>query len=134
MPVTGKHAVDAYAQTEAVSRTSLELVVMLYDGALRFTAQARDAIERKDIRGRQIAIARTQAILSQLQSTLDMEKGAAIARSLDGLYVYIGGRLLDASIKQDVEPIDEAAKLLTTLREAWTNIAGAEAAPARAAR
>ncbi len=77
---------------------------MLYDGALRFAAQARAAIERKDIRARREAISRTLAIMSELQGTLDMEKGGAIAASLDTLYVYIIGRFLEAAAKQDVRP------------------------------
>src|SRR4051812_14544696 len=135
MPALATQAVNVYLQTEVQSRTSLELVVMLYDGALRFVAQARSAIECKDIRARQMAIKRTQAILSELQSTLDMKQGAEIARSLDGLYVYISGRLVDASFKQDVGPIDEAAQLLSTLRDAGADIArNTEAPPLRAAR
>jgi len=135
MPVLARQAANSYLQTEVQSRTAIELVVMLYDGALRFTAQARDAIERKDIPARREAITRTLAIVSELQSTLDMEKGGAIAESLDRLYVYVNGRLIDASFKQDVGPIDEAAKVLTALRDAWVEIArDTLAAPVRVTR
>jgi flagellar protein FliS len=96
---------------------------MLYDGALRFTAQARAAIERKDIPARREAISRTLAIITELQGTLDMEKGGPIAASLSALYVYITGRLLDAAAKQDLRPVDEAMRVLTTLRDAWADIA-----------
>jgi flagellar protein FliS len=129
MPAFAQRAANSYLQTEVQSRTPLELVVMLYDGALRFIAQARAAVERKDIRARRDAITRTQAILSELQSTLDLEKGDAIARQLDGLYVYISGRLMEASFKQTVGPLDEATKLLSTLRDAWADIAQREPAP-----
>ena len=135
MPVLARQAANSYLQTEVQSRTAIELVVMLYDGALRFTAKARDAIERKDIPARREAITRTLAIVSELQSTLDMEKGGAIAESLDRLYVYVNGRLIDASFKQDVGPIDEAAKVLTALRDAWVEIArDTLAAPVRVTR
>jgi flagellar protein FliS len=123
MPVFAHKAANVYRQTEAQSRTPLELVVMLYDGALRFAAQARTAIERKDIPARREAISRALAIMSELQSTLNIEKGGAIAESLDGLYVYITGRLLDGASKQDLRPIDEATNVLTTLRDAWATIA-----------
>jgi flagellar protein FliS len=96
---------------------------MLYNGALRFAAQARSAIERRDIPARREAISRTLAIMSELQSTLDMEKGGEIAASLDGLYVYVVGRLVDAAARQDLRPLDEATRVLTTLRDAWTEIA-----------
>ena len=134
MSVFARQAASAYRQTEAQSRTPLELVVMLYDGALRFVAQARSAIERNDIRARREAISRALAILSELQGTLDMAKGGEIAASLDNLYVYINGRLLDGAAKQDVRPIDEAMRVLTTLREAWAEIAHPAATASQAAR
>jgi flagellar secretion chaperone FliS len=123
MSVFARQAASAYRQTEIQSRTPLELVVMLYDGALRFGGQARVAIVRKDIRARREAISRTLAILSELQATLDLEKGGEIATSLDKLYVYIIGRFLEAAAKQDVRPLDEALSVLTTLRGAWAGIA-----------
>ena len=129
-------AANIYRQTEVQSRTPLELVTMLYDGALRFIAQARDALERKDIRARRDAITRALSVISELQSTLDMEKGGMIAEKLDGLYVYINGRLIEATNKQDPRPLDEAARLMTTLRGAWAEVARetAGAAPERTMR
>jgi flagellar protein FliS len=130
MPAFAGQAASAYRQTEVQSRTPLELVVMMYDGALRFMAQARDAIERKDIHARQKAVSRALTIISELQSTLDMEKGGIISEKLDSLYVYINGRLIDASSKQDARPIEEATRLLTTLRDSWAEIARETAATA----
>ena len=69
--------------------------------------------------------------MSELQGTLDMEKGGAIAASLDALYVYIIGRLVDAAAKQDVRPLDEASRVLSTLRDGWADIAQPSPAPAR---
>jgi flagellar protein FliS len=123
-----QQATNAYRQTEVQSRTPLELVVMLYDGALRFIAQARGAIERKDIRARREAVSRALAITSELQSTLDMDRGGVISQKLDSLYVYINGRLIDASSKQDARPLDEAARLLTTLHDSWAQVARETAA------
>ncbi|HUK35227.1 MAG TPA: flagellar export chaperone FliS [Vicinamibacterales bacterium] len=122
---------DAYLQTEMQSRTPLELVAMLYDGAIRFTTAARDAAERRDIAARGYAVSRTLAIISELQSTLDLERGGEIAASLDRLYRYVTERLLTASMKKDAAPFDDALKVLTTLREGWATIAqrGAAAAP-----
>jgi len=113
----------SYRQTQVQSRTPLELVVMLYDGALKFMSAARDAIERRDIPARRDAISRALAIVSELQSTLNMEQGGELARSLDDLYGYANMRLLDAASQNDVAPINEVHKLFTTLREAWSEIA-----------
>ena len=112
-----------YRQTEVQSRTPLELVTMLYDGALRFLAVARDAIERRDIPTRREALNRALAIVGELQSTLNMEQGGEIAAELDRLYEYSNLRLLDAAIKNDVAPIDEVRRIFEVLRDGWATVA-----------
>ena len=104
------------------------------DGALRFTADAREAMVRRDIRTRQQNLSRALAIVSELQSTLDMDTGGEVAEHLDKLYGYVHDRLIDASIKQDVQPLDEARRVLTTLREGWIAIGRAKPNPTNPAR
>jgi flagellar secretion chaperone FliS len=125
MPAYAARGVNPYLQAEVQSRTPLELVVMLYDGALRFCTEARDAITQKDVARRGRAISRAMAIVSELHCTLDMEAGGDVAQSLDKLYSFVRDRLMDASIRQDVRSIDEAARVLTTLREGWVGISTA---------
>jgi flagellar protein FliS len=127
---SGARAREAYRQTETQSRTPLELVAMLYDGAIRFTTQAQAAAERRDIPARREAVSRAIAILSQLQSTLDVERGGDVARSLDGLYAFAIDRLLSASFKQDASQFNEVLNVLNTLREGWAAIAAPGAAAA----
>jgi len=123
-----RNGLHAYRKTEVQSRTPLELVVMLYDGALRFIGVAKDAIGRGDIRGRSEAISRTLAIISELQSTLDLERGGEMAASLDDMYRYLTQRLVQATVKNDAAPLDEARRLLETLRDGWQQIAANAAA------
>jgi flagellar protein FliS len=119
----------SYRRTQVQSRTPLELVVMLYDGALQSFSAARDAIERKNIPARRDAISRALAIISELQSTLNLQDGGAVAESLDELYEFAGRRLLDAAMKNDVTPLDEVSRVFSTLRNAWQTIATAPVAP-----
>jgi flagellar protein FliS len=121
---------QAYIQTQVNSRSPLELVVMLYEGLGRFTGEARSAIERGDLTGKRAAVSRALAILSELQSTLNMAEGGELAASLDGLYTYMNGRLLDGSMKNDVTAFDETVKLVGTLRDAWAEIAARTPDPA----
>jgi len=114
---------DSYKQTQVQSRTPLELVVMLYDGALQFMAAARDAIERRDIPARRDALSRALAIISELQSTLNLDEGGEIAASLDRLYAYANLRLLDAAMRNDVKPIDEVRRVFAILRDGWNTVA-----------
>lgn len=126
--------VNSYKQTEVQSRTPLELVTMLYDGVLRFIGQAREGIERRDIPARQDALNRALAIISELQSTLNMELGGEVAVELDRLYEYANLRLLDAAIKNDVAPIDEVRRIFEILRDGWATVAANNGAPVEAVR
>ncbi len=105
---------------------------MLYEGLIRFTGEARAAIERRDLVAKRAAMSRALAVVSELQSTLNMAEGGELATSLDNLYTYINGRLLDASMQNTVEPLDETLKLASTLRDAWSEIASREIAEASA--
>jgi flagellar protein FliS len=102
---------------------------MLYDGALRFLAEARSAIERRDVPARRVAMGRALAIVSELQNTLNMEAGGEISAELDRLYSFVTMRLTDASSTQDVKPLDEAVRVLSTLREGWVGISWSAALP-----
>lgn len=123
---------QAYLQTHVQSRSPLELVVMLYDGMLRFLGDAAAAIDAGDLPGKRDGISKALAVLSELQSTLNMEQGGDVAVSLDALYTYVNGRLLEASMQNQRAPLDESGKLLRTLRDAWSEIAAREVAPVAA--
>jgi flagellar protein FliS len=120
--IASSRAAQAYRRVEFESRSPLELVVMLYDGALRFLGEASAAAARGDLRTRAQNISRALAIVAELQNTLDLEKGGDIASQLDDLYTYITSRLLDVALKNDATAIDEACKLLTPIRDAWSQI------------
>jgi flagellar protein FliS len=122
---------DSYRQTQAQSRTPLELVVMLYDGALQFLTVARGAIERRDIPARRKALSNALAIISELQSTLKLEEGGDLAAELDRLYGYANLRLLEAASLNDVKPVDEVRHVFEVLRDAWSRIATPAAAGSR---
>lgn len=127
--IPASRAAQAYRRVESESRSPLELVVMLYDGALRFVNDAREAHARRDLRARGKAISKTLAIIGELQNTLDMERGGAVAEQLDNLYTYINSRLLDVTIKQDIAACDEVHKLLSALRDGWAQAAAQPATP-----
>jgi flagellar secretion chaperone FliS len=127
-------ALSTYRQTQVQSRTPLELVVMLYDGALKFLAQSRDASERGDIAARCEASNRALAIVGELQSTLNLDQGGEVAQRLDELYTYVNGCILRAAAENTVAPIDDASRILMMLRDAWVAVATPAAeAPLRGA-
>jgi flagellar protein FliS len=99
----------------------MQLVVMLYDGALRFLSEAKAAQAIGDMPRRAHALRRVAAIIAECHSTLDLERGGAVAAELDRLYSYISARLLDITVKKDATAIDEIHKLLAPLRNAWAD-------------
>lgn len=125
MTLTPSHAASTYQTVEVTSRSPLELVVMLYDGGLAAMTQARDALARGDHAAKAPALSRALAIVHALQSTLDMDAGRDIAANLDALYDYVSERLVEANVRRDPAPIDEALRVFGTLREAWGRIAAA---------
>ena len=114
---------DAYRRTAVQSSSPLGLVVMLYDGAIKFMLEAREAIVRKDVKARTNAVSRALAIIAELQNTLNVKEGGDLARELDRLYTYMSTRLLDVTAKGDDNAAKEVHKLLSTLREGWSQIA-----------
>jgi flagellar protein FliS len=114
---------EAYYQTHVQSRSPLELVVMLYDGALRFCDQAATAMDAGDMTGKAVAMSRAFAILAELQNTLNVAEGGDVARQLDALYAHMHDRLIDANTQRSSAPIRDVMRLLMPLREAWAQIA-----------
>ena len=127
MPAVAR-GIDTYRRTNVHTRSPLELVVMLYDGALQSLGEARDALARKDVTARTNAISRALAILTELQGTLNMKDGGAIAEELDRLYAFAISRLVDVTTKRDASAIDEIVRVLTPLRDGWSQIAQQAAA------
>ncbi|MCC7010606.1 MAG: flagellar export chaperone FliS [Acidobacteria bacterium] len=120
-------AAQRYLATHVRSRTPLELTAMLYDAAVRHAAVAAEAAARRDIAARRNAVSRTLAIIDELQGTLNLEAGGAIAAELDRLYSWMTLRLTDATVRQEAAPIAEVHRVLEILRDGWRQIAAGPA-------
>jgi len=129
--VTGARGADVYRRTEVESSSPLELVVRLYDGAIKYVLEAREGIADNDVRKRTNGVSRALAIIAELQNTLNVKDGGEVARELDKLYPYMSTRLLDVTARADDAAADEVLRLLRTLREAWSQIASNGAAVSR---
>jgi flagellar protein FliS len=123
MTPTMARGADAYYQTHVQSRSPLELVVMLYDGALRFLDQAAEAMDRGDMASKAMALSKAFAILAELQNTLNVKDGGDVAQQLDALYSHMHDRLVDANLQRSSAPIRDVMKLLGPLRDAWSQVA-----------
>jgi flagellar protein FliS len=117
---------SVYKEISISTSSPTNLVVLLYQGALRFLREAVDDIKRQDYVHKRHSIDRAAAIVRYLQSTLDTEKGQEIARELNRLYDYITVRIYEGSTRLDCKPIEEVIKLLETLLSGWEEIARKE--------
>jgi flagellar protein FliS len=113
------NAYQVYRQTQTQTAAPGELVLMLYRGALRFLSTAIDAIENKDIVAAHNGLMKAQAIVNELNDTLDLERGGEVASNLRRIYEYMNRRLLEANIRKDVQPAREIQKLLREMLPAW---------------
>lgn len=104
-----------------------QLVLMLYDGALKALARAREAFSGSEEDPRRIEsinteLLKAQAILAELQSGLNLEAGGEFARTMHRLYDYHNRRLLEANLRKKVEPVIEVERLVRELRDAWAQM------------
>lgn len=112
--------VNSHAQTAVA--TPHRLVQMLMEAGLDRIAQAKGAIERKDIPAKGLLIGKAIEIIGGLREGLDMEKQAKALAHVDNLYVYLMQRLAEANIKSDPKILDEVSGLLNTVKEGWDGI------------
>jgi len=117
---------NAYREMAVQTSSPAKLVVMLYEGAIRFLRESVSAIQSKDLTRKRHCIDRAVAVVQHLESTLDMERGGQVAVDLGRLYSYINSRILEGSAKLDAAPLEEAIKLLNVLLTGWEGIVDRE--------
>jgi flagellar secretion chaperone FliS len=115
-------APQAYKESAVLTATPGQLVVMLYDGIRRFLFQATVAMRDGNIEACNNRLQRAEAIIDELNATLDMSAGE-VSENLRSLYVFSRGHLMQARIKRSPEMIEEVSKLLDTVGDAWREIA-----------
>ena len=114
----GNLAHNIYAQNNVGIESPHKLIEMLYEGVLRFNAQAKKAIKDKDIEKRVYWVNRSIAIITELIAILDIKQGD-VALYLDGLYNQEILLLTQASTHRDTEKLDEVSNVFKGLLEAW---------------
>jgi len=107
-----------YLKNEIEGATKGKLILLLYDGAIKFLRQANKYIELKDIPNSHQNIIKAENIIYELMSTLNMDAGE-IAENLLQLYDFMVWQLIEANKEKNSEKIDSVIRLLTDLREAW---------------
>lgn len=122
-----------YAQQQILNASPAQQLVMLYDGAMKFTVKAKEAIEAGDIMARHNNNRRAMEIVGYLMEILDMQQGGEIAARLFKIYNFVLRRLLEVDLKNDPRACDDVLGHLRTLRAAWAKLAQQEAGKAAVA-
>src|SRR3954471_11616394 len=112
---------QAYREASVMTASPEQLVVMLYDGAGRFLRQAQAAMGEGAWQHAGERLSRAEAIIDELLATLDMDAGE-IAERLQAIYFFCKSRLIEARIDRDPVRVEQVARLIAELREAWANI------------
>ncbi len=115
-------AAQAYFQTKVNTTDQGHLLIMLYDGALKYLQQARDKMLAKDYAAKGVLISKVIDIVNELASSLNMEKGGSLSVNLNNLYILCTARLLQANMKMNIECLDSVVKILSGLRSAYAEI------------
>ena len=112
---------NAYRENSIMTASPEQLVVMLYDGAGRFLRQAEGSMIDGSWLQASEKLSRAEAIIDELLATLDMDAGE-VADRLQSIYVFCKTRLIEARIQRDAVRVDQVARLLSELREAWSQV------------
>ncbi len=119
MPTHKETNFDAYKRTEISTANQEKLILMLYDGAIKFLKQAGDNMEPRKYDMVNNSIIRSQDIITELMLALNMEEGGEVAANLFNLYAYMKKRLLEANIAKSSDMLEEIISLLQQLYQAW---------------
>ena len=125
--------VEEYRKGAVNGASPLQLVIMLYDGALRFMEGGKAAIIAKDLDKQNYNLQKAQRIIAELISCLDINQGGEIARNLLALYTFVTEELVNANLHDDPNRVAVCIRIMTDLRSTWTELESSLRAPVEAA-
>ncbi|WP_418039486.1 flagellar export chaperone FliS [Paenibacillus xylanilyticus] len=108
---------EKYRQSSVQTSTPEQLLIMLYDGAIRFIRAGIDGLKHQDLEKINLNLGKAQTIVSELMSTLD--SSYEVSKGLSALYEYVNHLLTQSNVKKESEPAEEALGYLTELRATW---------------
>lgn len=123
---------QAYRKAAVSTVDQRRLIVMLYDGAIKFLSMATDRMAKGDTYEAHRNLIRGKSIIAELLASLNMDAGGEIARNLQRLYTYMFNELIEANLNNDTQRVAQVISLLKELRVGWQGAkAEPESAPAQ---
>jgi len=118
------NGIAAYQDSAVTTQSKGRLIVLLYDGAIKFMKLAIRELEANNYEAKGKYINKAQDIINELNAVLDMNAGGEIATNLRKLYCFMNNRLSEANIKHDSKMIREVIELMEELNQSWKAITG----------
>ena len=123
-------AASRYRQTEVLTTSGVQLIVLLYDSAIQAVELAGDGIARRHQPDKARFLGRAVGIVSELSNVLDFERGGEIAKSLYRLYDYMLAEFTQANLRNDASRLNGPLRCLKEMRGAWHTVAQQQTQPA----
>jgi len=111
---------NEYLKTKVLTASPEELQLMLYDGAIRFCEQARQALLDKEIEKSFHLLTRAESIIMEMCTAMREDIAPETCAKMRGLYIFCYEKLVTANMKKDIDALDEALKVIRHMRETWT--------------
>ncbi len=118
----GSQAYSAYKNAEVTTLSQRDLIIKLYEGADRFLLQAESGITNSQWELAHITCCKAKAIFMELLSTLNFEKGEAIAEQLRDLYLFIITEIIQSNMTKDADRLNKLHPIIQTLLDAWRDV------------
>ena len=118
------NGLEAYQDTAVTTQNKGRLIVLLYEGAIKFLNLAIKEMEANDYEAKGQYINRAQDIIGELSAVLDVEAGGEVAANLRKLYSFMSGRLFEANAKRAPQIVREVITLMEELNQSWKAITG----------
>ena len=120
MVTSAPNGYQRYLKTTIETASQPQLLVMLFDAAVKKLHMARKAMENKEIETTHNELIKVQRIFSELMVALDFDMGGELAQQLFAIYDFVYRQLVQANIRRDTKLIDEVMPIVEDLREGWT--------------
>lgn len=114
---------NTYKANAVTTQTPGQIVVMLYDGAIRFLKESIEALDKNDFAEKGNKVGRALDIINELNAVLNMEAGGEVAQNLRKIYLFMQQHLATASVQKDKKAISDVVKILEELNSGWKEIA-----------
>lgn len=118
------NGIQAYQDAAVATQSKGRLIVLLYDGAIKFMKLAIQELEAGDYEAKGKYIGRAQDIINELNAVLDTDAGGDIAVNLRKIYSFMNSRLSEANTKCDAQMVREVITIMEELNKSWKTIAG----------